>query len=345
MKYRELSLAHFHSEKSLNRVLAVGFGCMGLVKSYRPYITDQEAISLIRQAYENGVVFFDTADQYAAGHNEEIVGQATSPFRDKIILCSKVGFFRDSGNSSDFRINGLPKYIKLACEKSLKRLNTDYLDLLYLHRKDPKVAIEESVDALADLVKEGKIRGIGLSEVSVEDIYRAQLIYPLSAVQSEYSLITRVPEVNQVLDACLKLNISLVAHCPLGRGMLVGNFSSIKDLPKDDSRRTLPRFQEGNIENNFVIVQKIKSIAQKKKISSAQLVLAWLINRAENIIPIPSTKRLSRLLENIGAANIILSEDEMRMFDAIAPVGCAYGPRCPSSVLEEWNMTDETQYI
>ncbi|RYY96355.1 MAG: aldo/keto reductase [Chitinophagaceae bacterium] len=309
----------------------LGLGCMGMSEFYGQR-NDDESVKVILTAYERGITFFDTADVYGPFTNEELVGKAIKGFRDKITLASKFGILRDPADPSKRGVNGRPEYVRSSVDASLKRLGTDVIDLYYLHRRDPDVPIEETVGAMAGLVKEGKIRGIGLSEVHPDTLRKAHATHPITALQSEYSLWTRDPE-DGALKACRELGIAFVAYSPLGRGFLTGQIKTFADFEAGDYRRHSPRFQGDNFEKNLQLVSKIEEMARAKGCTAAQLALAWVLAQGEDVFPIPGTKRLQYLEENIGALDVHLNTDDLVAIEAIAPQGAASGLRYPEGMM------------
>lgn len=319
MKYRKLG-------RNGPQVSAVGLGCMsmGIAGTYTSSVqNDDDAVALIHRALELGVTLLDTADIY--GDSERQVGKAIKGRRDEVVLATKFGFVGAIG-ASDRGIDGSPEYVRKACESSLKKLGVDVIDLYYLHRVDASTPIEDTVGAMATLVREGKVRYIGLSEPSTETVRRAHKVHPLTAVQSEYSLFTREPEA-QLLPTLEELGISLVAYSPLGRGFLGGRFRKLEDLAANDWRRTNPRFEGENFAKNLALADRITELAAQKKCTPAQLALAWMLNRRDDVVPIPGTSNLKRVEENALAADIELSDGEIDAIEQAAPKGAALGQR------------------
>jgi len=310
-------------------------GCMGMSEFYGSR-NDEESTQVIHKAFESGIRFFDTADMYGPYTNEILVGKAVKSFRNEITLATKFGIIRDPNNPTKRGVNGKPEYVKSSCEGSLKRLGTNVIDLYYLHRKDTDTPIEETVGAMADLVKEGKVRYIGLSEVNSDTLRKAHAVHPVTAIQSEYSLWTRDPE-DGILQTCKELGIGFVAYSPLGRGFLTGQIKKFEDLEANDYRRFSPRFQGENFEKNLQLVKKIESLAKQKNCSPAQLALAWVMAQGDFIFPIPGTKHINYLEENIGALNIKLSPEELDEINEIAPKNIASGKRYPEAMMGSIN--------
>jgi aryl-alcohol dehydrogenase-like predicted oxidoreductase len=297
---------------------------------------DAESIATIHRAVEVGVTFLDTADAYGQGDNEILVGRAIRGLRDKVFLATKFGIVRDKTDPNLRSFNGSPGYVRSACEASLKRLGVDVIDLYYQHRVDPKVPIEETVGAMAELVRSGKVRHLGLSEASPQTIRRAQKVHSIAALQTEYSLWTRDPE-DEILPTTRELGIGFVAYSPLGRGFLTGQIKRFEDFAPDDYRRSSPRFQGENFQRNLELVKRVEEIAKEKKCTPAQLALAWLLAQGEDIIPIPGTKRRKYLEENVGALQVKLTPQDLRRIDEVAPHGAAAGKRYPEDSMAAVN--------
>lgn len=306
---------------------ALGYGCMGLSDFYATSRPDEDqAVAIIQKALALGVTMLDTADMYGPFKNEVLVGKAIRGRRDRVVLATKFGIGRDAANPTRRTISGRPEYVRSCCEASLKRLDVDCIDLYYQHRVDPSTPIEETVGAMSDLIREGKVRYLGLSEAAPNTIRRAHRVHPITAVQSEYSLWTRDPE-GELLATLRELQIGFVAYSPLGRGFLAGRFREIEELAPDDYRRGSPRFQSDNFQKNIRLLAHIEELARKHGCTSAQLALSWLLAQGSDIVAIPGTTSLARLEENVGAAEIKLNLDELHAIDAFAPLGVAAGAR------------------
>lgn len=319
MKQRQLG-------KNGPMVSALGLGCMGMSDFYTTGQDEKESLATLERALELGVTMFDTADMYGPHTNEMLLGQFLKGRRDKVFLATKFGIVRDPSNPQVRGTNGHPDYVRQSVEGSLKRLGTEVIDLYYQHRPDPTVPVEETIGALADLVREGKIRYIGLSEVSVSTLERAHKVHPITALQTEYSLWSRDVEA-EILPACERLGIGFVPYSPLGRGFLTGQIRSIEDLDADDYRLASPRFQGENFAKNLQLAEKIGELAQEKGVKPSQLALAWVLSRSENMVPIPGTKRRHYLEENIAALDVSLSEAEIAAIEAVFPFRVAAGDR------------------
>ncbi len=319
MKQRQLG-------KNGPMVSALGLGCMGMSDFYTTGLDDKESMATLERALEMGVTMFDTADVYGPYTNEELLGGFLKGRRNQVFLATKFGIVRDPANPQARGTNGHPDYVRKSVEGSLKRLGTEVIDLYYQHRPDPNVPVEDTMGALSDLVREGKIRYIGLSEVPVSILERAHKVHPVTALQTEYSLWSRDVEAD-ILPACERLGIGFVPYSPLGRGFLTGQIRSVDDLDADDYRRESPRFQGENFAKNLQLAEKIGELAQEKGVKPSQLALAWVLSRGDNMVPIPGTKRRHYLEENIAALDVSLSEAEIAAIEAVFPFRVAAGDR------------------
>ncbi len=311
-------------------VSALGLGCMGMSAFYGD--TDEaESLRTLDRALELGVSFFDTADMYGPYTNEELLGKWLPGKREKVVLATKFGIQLDPNEPMKRGISGKPEYARQSIEASLKRLGTNYVDLYYLHRVDPSTPIEDTVGEMAKFVQEGKVRALGLSECSPETLRRANAVHPISAVQSEYSLWTRDPEETGILDTCRELGVGFVPYSPLGRGFLTGQFKSPDDFADDDFRKHNPRFQGENFQKNLDLVREVQAIASEKGCTPSQLALAWVLAQGDDLVPIPGTKRVKYLEDNLGAVNVTLTAEDLARIDAAFPPGAAAGTRYPES--------------
>ncbi|GBF05630.1 pyridoxine 4-dehydrogenase [Deinococcus aerius] len=307
-------------------VSALGLGCMGMSEFYGG-TDDAENLRTLDRALELGVTFYDTADMYGVGRNEELLGRWLAGKRDRVVIATKFGNMRGKGGER-LGINGRPEYVRSACEASLRRLGVDHIDLYYQHRVDPNTPIEETVGAMSELVQEGKVRFLGLSEASAGTLRRANAVHPIAALQTEYSLWTRDPE-GGILQTCRELGVGFVPYSPLGRGFLTGQIKSPEDFAPDDFRRVSPRFQGENFQKNLDLVREVERLAAEKGCTPSQLALAWVLAQGDDLVPIPGTKRVKYLEENLGALDVQLTPEDLSRMDAAFPVGAASGERYP----------------
>ncbi len=315
-------------------VSRLGLGCMGMSEFYGDR-DEQESLRTLDAALDSGITFFDTADMYGNGENEQFISPFIRQHRNEVVIATKFGNVRGE-DGSYLGISGKPEYVREACEKSLKRLGVDTIDLYYQHRVDPNVPIEETIGAMGELVREGKVRYLGMSEAAPETIRRAHAVFPITALQTEYSLWSRDVE-DEILPICRELGIGFVPYSPLGRGFLTGQIRSFDDLAEDDFRRFSPRFQGENFQKNLDLVDRIREIASEKNCAPSQLALAWLLAQGDDIVPIPGTKKTKYLLENVGAVNVKLTKEELQRIDAAAPKGSAAGERYEQNGMKTLN--------
>ncbi len=315
-------------------VSRLGLGCMGMSEFYGDR-DEQESLRTLDAALDSGITFFDTADMYGNGENEQFISPFIRQHRNEVVIATKFGNVRGE-DGSYLGISGKPEYVREACEKSLKRLGVDTIDLYYQHRVDPNVPIEETIGAMGELVREGKVRYLGMSEAAPDTIRRAHAVFPITALQTEYSLWSRDVE-DEILPVCRELGIGFVPYSPLGRGFLTGQIRSFDDLAEDDFRRFSPRFQGENFQKNLDLVDRIREIAAEKNCAPSQLALAWLLAQGDDIVPIPGTKKTKYLLENAGAVNVKLTKEELQRIDAAAPKGSAAGERYEQNGMKTLN--------
>jgi aryl-alcohol dehydrogenase-like predicted oxidoreductase len=317
-------------------VSALGLGCMGMSGMYGA-ADEAAAIATIHKSIDLGCTFLDTADAYGAGHNETLIGKAIKDRRDQVIIATKFGLGDIHRGSANIPVNGRPEYVRSACDASLTRLGIETIDLYYQHRVDPNTPIEDTIGTMAELVQAGKVRYLGLSEASVPTIRRAHAVHPIAALQSEYSLWSRDVE-DGILAACRELQIGFVPWSPLGRGFLTGDIKTFEDLETTDWRRLSPRFQGENFQHNLDLVDRVREIANQKNCTPAQLAIAWLLKLGTDIVPIPGTKRISYLLENLGALELDLTTADLDRIDQIVPKGSAAGDRYPAVMMQMVNL-------
>ncbi len=325
-------------QRNIGGILSVGeigLGCMGMSEFYGP-TDDSQSLATLERAFELGVTHYDTADMYGAGHNESLLSRFLAGKRDRVAVATKFGIVRQPGDYAR-RIDTSAAYVAQACDASLKRLGVETIDLYYAHRLNPDTPVEETVGAMADLVKAGKVRALGLSEVSAATLRRAHAVHPIAAVQSEYSLWTRDVEAG-VLPACRDLGASLVAYAPLGRGMLTGTVTSREQLAENDFRRVAPRFADGNLDRNMELVERVKALAAQKGCTAGQIALAWLLAQGPEILPIPGTKRIKYLEENVAAAAVTLTAAEVKALGDALPPGAAAGERYTAEGMKGVNV-------